>query len=87
MTVIETGTVPPSPVRIFCSPGRYVQGDGVIDLAGEQLVALGLGRCAVLLSERSQKAEGQHNLCRWAGSGSRRSRKPRDRGSGPRGRG
>ena len=62
MTVIETGTVPPSPVRIFGSPGRYVQGDGVIDLAGEQLVALGLGRCAVLLSERSQKAEGQRLL-------------------------
>ncbi len=45
--------------RIFGAPARYVQGDGVIDQAGHYLQRLGMRRCAVLLSRRSQGNEGQ----------------------------
>ena len=44
--------------RIFGSPARYVQGAGAIDQAGHYLSRLGFRRCAVLLSHRSQRAEG-----------------------------
>ena len=45
--------------RVFGSPSRYVQGDGVIDQAGHYLHRLGMRRSAVLLSNRSQENEGQ----------------------------
>ena len=44
--------------RVFGSPARYVQGEGVIDRAGRYLARLGFRRPAVLLSERSREAEG-----------------------------
>jgi len=44
--------------RIFGSPARYVQGVGVIEQAGHYLSRLGFKRCAVLLSQRSERAEG-----------------------------
>ncbi|MEP4146160.1 MAG: glycerol dehydrogenase [Halioglobus sp.] len=45
--------------RIFGSPGRYVQGDGVIDQAGHYLSRLGFQRSLVLLSARCLQAEGR----------------------------
>ena len=48
--------------RVFGSPARYVQGDGVIDQAGHYMTRLGMRRSAVLLSRRSQAAEGQRLL-------------------------
>lgn len=46
------------PARIFGSPQRYVQAEGAIDQLGEYLLPMGVKRAAVLLSARSQKAEG-----------------------------
>jgi glycerol dehydrogenase len=51
-----------TPAGIFGSPRRYVQGEGVIDEAGHYLGALGFQRAAVLLSTRSQAAEGKRLL-------------------------
>ncbi len=51
----------PAP-RVFGSPQRYVQGDGVIDLAGHYLARLGIRRAAVLCSPRSASAEGARLL-------------------------
>ncbi|WOJ98241.1 glycerol dehydrogenase [Congregibacter brevis] len=52
----------PTPVlgmpRVFGSPRRYVQAPGVIAQTGDYLRKLGFGSCAVLLSARSQRAEG-----------------------------
>lgn len=44
--------------RVFGSPRRYVQAPGVIAQTGDYLRKLGFGSAAVLLSKRSQKAEG-----------------------------
>ncbi|RLQ21208.1 iron-containing alcohol dehydrogenase [Seongchinamella sediminis] len=44
--------------RVFGSPGRYVQGAGVIAQAGHYLSRLGFGHSAVLLSRRCLEAEG-----------------------------
>ena len=55
--------------RVFGGPSRYVQGDGVMDDAGHYLARLGLKRIAVLMSERSQQAEGQRVLRSAAGAG------------------
>jgi glycerol dehydrogenase len=44
--------------RIFGSPQRYIQGDGVIGQLGQYLSGGGIHRAAVLLSKRSQSAEG-----------------------------
>ena len=46
------------PPRVFGSPMRYVQADGIIDRAGSFLRRLGYSRPAVLLSPRSRAAEG-----------------------------
>ena len=46
------------PPRVFGSPGRYVQGVGVLERAGNYLSRLGFRRSAVLLSARSLLAEG-----------------------------
>ena len=46
------------PPRVFGSPLRYVQADGIIDRAGNFLQRLGYTRPAVLLSARSRAAEG-----------------------------
>jgi glycerol dehydrogenase len=51
---LESGALP----RVFGSPARYVQGEGVIDRAGRYLSRLGFGHCAVLCSERCRDAEG-----------------------------
>jgi glycerol dehydrogenase len=51
---LTSGGVP----RIFGSPGRYVQGDGVLERAGRYLRRLGLSRPAVLCSQRCLNAEG-----------------------------
>ncbi|TDG11642.1 glycerol dehydrogenase [Seongchinamella unica] len=45
--------------RVFGSPGRYVQGNGVIAQAGHYLSRLGFKHSAVLLSRRSLEAEGK----------------------------
>lgn len=47
------------PPAVFGSPARYVQGNGVISQAGHYLRRLGMQRCALLLSLRSQHGEGQ----------------------------
>ncbi|WP_439105779.1 glycerol dehydrogenase [Congregibacter sp.] len=44
--------------RVFGSPRRYVQAPGVIAQTGNYLRKLGFASCAVLLSARSQQAEG-----------------------------
>ncbi|EAQ98869.1 glycerol dehydrogenase [Congregibacter litoralis] len=44
--------------RVFGSPRRYVQAPGVIGQTGSYLRKLGFDSCAVLLSARSQQAEG-----------------------------
>lgn len=44
--------------RVFGSPRRYVQAPGVIAQTGDYLRKLGFASAAVLLSARSQKAEG-----------------------------
>ncbi|MFK8041778.1 glycerol dehydrogenase [Congregibacter sp.] len=44
--------------RVFGSPRRYVQAPGVIAQTGDYLHKLGFASCAVLLSARSQRAEG-----------------------------
>lgn len=43
--------------RVFGSPQRYVQGPGVIDVAGHYLARLGMARTAVLSSARSASGE------------------------------
>jgi len=47
------------PPRVFGSPARYIQGEGVIDYAGHYLSRLGISRCAVLGSARGLQAEGE----------------------------
>jgi glycerol dehydrogenase len=47
-----------APPRVFGSPLRYVQADGIIDQVGPYLQRLGYTRPAVLLSARSKAAEG-----------------------------
>jgi glycerol dehydrogenase len=47
---------------VFGSPLRYVQGDGVIDHTGHYISSLGYRRVAVLMSRRSQDAEGKRLL-------------------------
>lgn len=47
---------------VFGSPGRYAQGDGVIDHGGHYLSRLGFGSALVLLSQRSLGAEGERLL-------------------------
>lgn len=44
--------------RIFGSPKRYIQGDGLVDRAGDFLKSMGITHAAVLLSPRSRQAEG-----------------------------
>jgi glycerol dehydrogenase len=44
--------------RVFGAPQRYVQGQGVIDVAGHYLARLGIARAAVLCSTRSASGEG-----------------------------
>jgi len=51
-----------SPPRIFGSPRRYVQGPGVIAQTGHFLSHLGALHAGVLLSARSQRAEGRQLL-------------------------
>lgn len=55
--------------RIFGAPQRYVQGDGVIDVAGHYLDRLGIRRAAVLCSARSVAEEGGRLLASLAGAG------------------
>ena len=47
-----------TPATVFGSPGRYVQGDGVIDHAGHYLCRQGFASALVLASARSFAAEG-----------------------------
>ena len=47
---------------VFGAPGRYVQGEGVIDEAGHYLRRLGFSSVLVLMSLRSQGAEGARLL-------------------------
>ncbi len=54
---------------VFGSPPRYVQGNGTIDHAGHYLRRLGFGQVAVLLSRRSQSAEGARLLSSLAAAG------------------
>ena len=56
---VRAGILPPA---VFGSPQRYVQGEGVIDLAGHYLSRLNIKSVAVLLSLRSQRAEGRRLL-------------------------
>jgi hypothetical protein len=37
MAASEAAVPPGNTVRIFGSPSRYVQGDGVVDLAGDHM--------------------------------------------------
>lgn len=55
--------------RVFGSPRRYVQAPGVIAQTGAYLRKLGFGSCAVLLSARSQSAEGADLLKSLADAG------------------
>ncbi|MEE4145218.1 MAG: glycerol dehydrogenase [Halieaceae bacterium] len=61
----EIGTLP----AVFGSPLRYVQGEGVIRQAGRYLSRLGIRRAAVLLSRRSQRAEGRDLLASLEAAG------------------
>lgn len=44
--------------RVFISPQRYVQGDGVLDEVGRYLRLLNVRRAAVLMSDRARSSEG-----------------------------
>ncbi|WP_414980238.1 glycerol dehydrogenase [Congregibacter sp.] len=55
--------------RVFGSPRRYVQAPGVIAQTGAYLRKLGFESCAVLLSARSQRAEGAQLLKSLADAG------------------
>lgn len=48
----------PTP-RVFVSPQRYIQGDGVIDHIGSYLSLIRARRCAVLVSLRGSQADGK----------------------------
>lgn len=61
----QAGVLP----AVFGSPLRYVQGEGVIEQAGRYLSRLGIRHPAVLLSRRSQQAEGQRLLASLESAG------------------
>ncbi|MFP6807331.1 MAG: glycerol dehydrogenase [Pseudomonadales bacterium] len=44
--------------RVFVSPGRYIQGNGVMDHIGRYMSLLKAGRVGVLISKRGQQADG-----------------------------
>ncbi len=51
-----------APPRVFGSPQRYIQGAGVLDRLGHYLSSLGLEHAAILMSARSENAEGKQIL-------------------------
>lgn len=51
-----------APPRVFGSPQRYIQGDGVLDRLGHYMSSLGSEHAGVLMSARSENAEGKRVL-------------------------
>lgn len=51
-----------APPRVFGSPQRYIQGDGVLDRLGHYMSSLGSKRAGVLMSARCESAEGKRVL-------------------------
>ncbi|MEZ5598388.1 MAG: glycerol dehydrogenase [Pseudomonadales bacterium] len=47
------------PPRVFLSPQRYIQGDGVLDSTGAYLAIAGARRVGVLITRRGEQGEGQ----------------------------
>jgi glycerol dehydrogenase len=56
-------------LRVFASPGRYLQGPGVLDRLGHHLIGLGLEHAALLMSDRRSSAEGPRILAGLADAG------------------
>ncbi len=65
---IFTGNEPLVP-RVFVSPQRYIQGDGVLDHLGRYVSLLNAGRVGVLISKRGQEADGVRVLDSLKGAG------------------
>jgi glycerol dehydrogenase len=57
-----TGTAGIRARRIFGSPGRYLQGPGLIDRAADAIGQLKVKRVALLCTERAQRSEGARLL-------------------------
>jgi glycerol dehydrogenase len=49
-------------LRVFASPGRYLQGPGVLDRLGHHLISLGAKHVALLMSDRRRSSEGPRIL-------------------------
>lgn len=62
----ESGAAPP---RVFGAPQRYIQGPGVLARTGRYVSSLGVRHAAVLLSARSQGAEGGDLLAGLSAAG------------------